>query len=124
MTSTSNGESAKNYIEEQTIFEFIEINQTANIDTIGEGKSVEASFDVPSVELVDWEPDETELTKTASFEVTTQLDNETFITFTLEVEYELEDNDNGSKFSVDDLLEDSSFIDGLTVTDSKIATDI
>ncbi|MEO1433045.1 MAG: hypothetical protein AAFV71_29065 [Cyanobacteria bacterium J06633_8] len=122
MTSTSNGESAKNDIEKETIFEFIEINGTGNIDTIGEGESVEASFDVSDAQLLDSEADETELTKTSSFEVTTQLDNETFITFTLEVEYELED-DNSSEFSIDNLLEDSSFIDELTVTDSKIATD-
>ncbi|MDY6900498.1 MAG: hypothetical protein SWZ49_20845 [Cyanobacteriota bacterium] len=115
MTFTSNGESAKNDVEKETIFEFIQINRASNTDTIVEGKS----FEAPDVELVEWEPDNIKLTKTASFEVTTQLDNGVSIAFTLEVEYD----GNASEFSIDDLLEDSSFIDELTVKDSIIATD-
>ncbi|AFY56035.1 hypothetical protein Riv7116_3584 [Rivularia sp. PCC 7116] len=106
---TSNGESAKNEIDKETIFEFVDINRAGNIETIGEGKS----FEAPDAERVNNELDEIKLSNTASFEVTTQLDNGVFITFSLEVEY-----DNAPGFSVDDLLSDSSFIDELVFMDS------
>ncbi|MCJ8283429.1 MAG: hypothetical protein MJK14_27500 [Rivularia sp. ALOHA_DT_140] len=115
MAFTSNGESASNDVEKKTIFEFIPINRASNVETIiGEGES----FKTPDVELVDSE-NEIKLTKTNSFEVNTQLDNGVSIAFTLEVEYDGDD----CEFSIDDLLEDSSFIDELTVTDSEIPTD-
>lgn len=94
MTFNSNGESANNDVDKKAIFE------------------------TPDVELFDSE-NEIKPTKTACLEVNTQLDNGVPIAFTLEVEYD----GDAREFSINDLLEDSSFIDELTVTNSRIATD-
>ncbi|MBV6626036.1 MAG: hypothetical protein KI793_24405 [Rivularia sp. (in: Bacteria)] len=118
MTSISNGEFPNNYVEQPTILEFIQTNRTGNIDTINEGESFASSFGVSKAELINNELNEIKLLKTASFEVTTQLDNGVFITFTLEVKY-----DNAYEFSAEDLLENSSFIDELTAIDATIAAE-
>ena len=94
MTFNSNGESANNDVEEKAVFESPELK------IVGSENKIKPR-------------------KTTSFEINTQLDNGVPIAFTLEVEYD----GNARELSIDDLLEDSSFIYKLTVRDSKVATD-
>ena len=85
---TSNQEFLKKIIEQKTIFESIEINRTDRINTINGIENLEANFCISENELFGNESDDLQATKTTSFELTTQLGNGDFITFTVELEYD------------------------------------